>query len=1022
MRVRSNILVGFGLILVNALSLPARAQLGFDLKIDKPKPYEERVLRSEKPQAKPLRAQGRFFQNLTTHYNYFFNANTKLNEVIDAAKQSHKDDYTLLLPFYNYTLDATAQNSNELDSVIYKARTGIVMHDLRNDWADNLYLLWGAAWFMEKKFDSAALMFQFINYAFAEKEKDGYYRYIGSRIDGGNALTISTKEKSKNIVTPPSRNNAFIWQARTMIESGRMAEAGSLIATLKNDPLFPERLHEDLEEVQAYWFYKQGMWDSSATHLLNALDQAKTKQEKARWEYLAAQMLEKAGKTDEAQKWYSKSIGHTTDPVMDVYAPLNIESIKKHTTANYIDRNIEELLKMARRDKYTDYRDVIYYMAAQMELERNNFDGAQKLLLKSAKYNNNNIAARSKSYLQIADLTYNQKKYVQAAPFYDSIQSRDLEQREADRVLERQTLLKKVVGFDQTIRRQDSLQRIASMPEDERTAYINQLVKQLRKQQGLDDVAPISGGSNTNNTASDLFGAQPKGEWYFYNTTLKTQGNQKFKQNWGNRPNVDNWRRFSDVSQQLNPNVLNPVKGANRTAEDNQQPDDTPDFATLLGKLPLTDAQVAASNDSIRYALFETSKIYLNEIEDFESAISILEQIRTRFSQGDINHEEILFNLYYAYRKAGNQAKAEEIKALLISRYPDSRFATILRTGKDPEAQNNRAEVTKTYEDIYDLFIEGQFEKALAAKKVADSTYQTKFWQPQLLYIESVYHIRQRNDSVAKQVLQTLIAQSEDEKMASKAQTMIDVLNRRHEIEAELMAMQVVRPQEDVIREPEDLPRPSITVKKDSSINSTRPVVTDNRVNNLPPDKPVTVTNTHQPVKDTTRTIPADTIAIKPVKKDTVAVQPVPKKDTLLVVKPPVNQPKMHASGYIIDSMNKHYAVVILDKVDALFVNEVRNAFYRYGRDKYYTLPLEYEVKDFDADRKLLLVGSFSNAREAAEYMNNARLASPSEIMPWLKAEKYSFTITTAANLETLLQKKDLPQYLQFLDQTLRVK
>ena len=71
------------------------------------------------------------------------------------------------------------------------------MHDLRNDWVDNMYLLWGAAWFFEKKFDSAASMFQFINYAFAEKETDGYYRYIGSRMDGNNALTIATEEKKQ---------------------------------------------------------------------------------------------------------------------------------------------------------------------------------------------------------------------------------------------------------------------------------------------------------------------------------------------------------------------------------------------------------------------------------------------------------------------------------------------------------------------------------------------------------------------------------------------------------------------------------------------------------------------------------------------------------------------------------------------------------------------------------------------------------------------------------------------------------
>ena len=39
-------------------------------------------------------------------------------------------------------------------------------------------------------------MFQFINYAFAEKEKDGYYKTIGSKMDGNNAFSISTKEKN----------------------------------------------------------------------------------------------------------------------------------------------------------------------------------------------------------------------------------------------------------------------------------------------------------------------------------------------------------------------------------------------------------------------------------------------------------------------------------------------------------------------------------------------------------------------------------------------------------------------------------------------------------------------------------------------------------------------------------------------------------------------------------------------------------------------------------------------------------
>ena len=58
-----------------------------------------------------------------------------------------------------------------LDSITYKSSTGIALHDLRNDWVDNLYLLWGASYYLKKKFDSAYLMFQFINYAFAKKKK-----------------------------------------------------------------------------------------------------------------------------------------------------------------------------------------------------------------------------------------------------------------------------------------------------------------------------------------------------------------------------------------------------------------------------------------------------------------------------------------------------------------------------------------------------------------------------------------------------------------------------------------------------------------------------------------------------------------------------------------------------------------------------------------------------------------------------------------------------------------------------------
>ena len=54
---------------------------------------------------------------------------------------------------------------------------------------------------------------------------------------------------------------------------------------------------------------------------------------------------------------------------------------------------------------------------------------------------------------------------------------------------------------------------------------------------------------NDNDKPTDLFGSNAKGEWYFYNTSLKSKGFTEFKAKWGNRPNADNWRRLASIKQ-----------------------------------------------------------------------------------------------------------------------------------------------------------------------------------------------------------------------------------------------------------------------------------------------------------------------------------------------------------------------------------------------------------------------------------------------------------------------------------------
>src|SRR5690349_18386868 len=91
------------------------AQPGTTIDLKKPEKYESRTLASEKTPDSKIKKFRKFYQNTITHYNYFFNANLRLNEIVERAKLSFKDDYTRLLPYYNYTLDATSADT-DLDS------------------------------------------------------------------------------------------------------------------------------------------------------------------------------------------------------------------------------------------------------------------------------------------------------------------------------------------------------------------------------------------------------------------------------------------------------------------------------------------------------------------------------------------------------------------------------------------------------------------------------------------------------------------------------------------------------------------------------------------------------------------------------------------------------------------------------------------------------------------------------------------------------------------------------------------
>jgi hypothetical protein len=117
-----------------------------------------------------------------------------------------------------------------------------------------------------------------------------------------------------------------------------------------------------------------------------------------------------------------------------------------------------------------------------------------------------------------------------------------------------------------------------------------------------------------------------------------------------------------------------------------------------------------------------------------------------------------------------------------------------------------------------------------------------------------------------------------------------------------------------------------------------------------------------------------------------------------------------------------YYAVVVLNKVDPVFVNEARNAFNRYTKEKFYSQPLEIKSIALSDEIKFLLIGNFNGASGAVDYVQKTKPVAAAQIVPWLKGDKFAFTIISEENLQALLGAKDLDAYKAFLDQNLPVK
>jgi hypothetical protein len=120
-------------------------------------------------------------------------------------------------------------------------------------------------------------------------------------------------------------------------------------------------------------------------------------------------------------------------------------------------------------------------------------------------------------------------------------------------------------------------------------------------------------------------------------------------------------------------------------------------------------------------------------------------------------------------------------------------------------------------------------------------------------------------------------------------------------------------------------------------------------------------------------------------------------------------------TAYTFDPLQPQMVMIVLDKVDPVYVTETRNAFHRYNREKYYNRTFEINNIPLDDNIKFVVLKPFDNAESAIDYIEKAKKLAGGDIVPWLPADKYSFYMISQANLDLLIASKDFNWYKESL-------
>ena len=614
------------------------------------------------------------YHTLTTKYNVLFNGKEAFAVGKQILEQAYEDNFYELIPVEPINLRGENIDESSIvpgfDRAEEKAVKAIQKHSMNingnqyNRQIDAAYLLLGKARYFDRRFFPALEAFNFL-------------------LKSGANQSIFVQGK--------------IWREKTNI---RLQNHELAIQNLKPiaKSLNPRNKFYPLANATvAEAFINLKEIDSAAYYMKRAALAAPKRRSKARYLFISGQLFESLEKTDSAQWAYEAITDLKRKAPRKFYINAKIKQTLLNRSSVFEDR-IERIERLLKNYENKPFEHVLNRSLGSLYLEERQDSLALIHFNRSLESPSIDSYTQIENYQDLSDYYFGKGNYLKTGDYLDKLLPLFDESTVAHKKLKRKREnLTEVIVYEKTIQKTDSILSLLSMNQEEQLQFFQNYIDE---QQSLAEKILES----QSKKSQFLTQKSTQNAFYFYNPKVVLKGRQTYKANWGNRPNVDNWRQTASIQTVLSKTTLDSELSSKKAIFIQQTPES---YVTALPKKENAKDSITRLNQK---AYLQLGMIYKEKFGDFPLARMRLDTLLIS-NPPEAIAVQALYHLYRMNEKEFPQVAAEN-KARLVTDYPDTSFARLL---SDPDNYDDSGIITPEtlYAKALDLFEKQDFKNVL---------------------------------------------------------------------------------------------------------------------------------------------------------------------------------------------------------------------------------------------------------------------------------------------------------------------